>query len=193
MKIVGLTGGIGSGKTTVSKIFSSLGVPVFYADIEAKELYNNKEVIAKTKAILGEENILDKKGSLIRAKVASIIFKDEKKRDALNNFLHPLVKKRFDEWLSKQHYSYCIREAAILIESGSYKDCNKIIVVSCPMEIRINRVMQRDGISKQEVEKRMVAQMKEEDRLKYADFVIINDKNEEDIYNEVLKIHHQLI
>lgn len=193
MKIVGLTGGIGSGKTTISNVFASLGVPVFNADYEAKKFYGSTEVVEKAKNILGEENILDEHGHLIRSKVASIIFKDEEKRKALNDFLHPLVKKRFDEWASNQHYSYCIREAAILIESGSYKSCDKIIVVCCPIEIRIDRVMQRDGISKEEVEKRIQAQMKEEDRIKHADFVIVNDRKEEDIHLEVLNIHHQLI
>ncbi len=193
MKIVGLTGGIGSGKTTVSNIFSSLGVPIFNADYEAKELYRDPEVIRQTMDILRSDDITDFHGNVIRSKVAAIIFTDPLKRIALNNLIHPLVKKRFAEWVSGQHFPYCIREAAILIESGSYQDCQEIIVVVSPLEERIKRVMQRDGAKKEEVEKRIHAQMKDEERIKYATFIIHNDEKEEDLIVQVSQIHHQLI
>lgn len=192
MKIIGLTGGIGSGKTTVAKIFSSLGVPVFFADDEAKKLYEDPYVIEQTKNILQSDDIVDNKGNIVRSKIASIIFKDEKKRSALNQLLHPLVKKRFDEWMRHQNFSYCIREAAILIESGSYKDCEEIIVVVSSMEKRINRVINRDGAKREDVEKRIEAQMSDDERMMYASFVIQNNSTTEDLYDQVLKIHQQL-
>lgn len=192
MKIIGLTGGIGSGKTTVSKIFASLGVPVFFADDEAKKLYEDPEVIEQAKSVLQSNDIVDDKGKIIRQKIATIIFNDEKKRSALNQLLHPLVKKRFDEWMSAQSFSYCIREAAILIESGSYKDCDEIIVVASSMEKRINRVMERDGVKREDVEKRINSQITDDERMKYANFVIQNNSTTEDLYDQVLKIHQQL-
>ncbi len=192
MKIIGLTGGIGSGKTTVSKIFASLGVPVFLADDEAKKLYEDPNMIAQTKSILQSDDIVDDNGKIVRHKIAAIIFNDEKKRSALNQLLHPLVKKRFDEWMSAQHFSYCIREAAILIESGSYKDCDEIIVVVSSLENRIHRVMERDGAKREDVEKRISAQMSDQERIKYANFVIHNNSTTEDLYEQVLKIHEQL-
>ncbi len=193
MKIIGLTGGIGSGKTTVSKVFASLGVPVFNADNEAKELYKDPEVIRKTMEILQTNDITDFHGKVVRSKIAAVIFTDPLKRIALNNLIHPLVKKRFAEWMGTYEFSYCIRETAILIESEAYKDCDKIIVVSCPMNVRVERVMQRDGTSKTEVEKRILAQMKDEERIQYADFVIVNDRSEADLYEPVLEIHQQLL
>ena len=192
MKIIGLTGGIGSGKTTVSNIFSSLGVPVFNADYEAKQLYKRPEVIGRVIEILKDKNIVDVNGEIIKSKIAAIIFNDSGKRDALNNLLHPMVKKRFIEWQSAHDFNYCLREAAILIESGAHLDCDKIIVVTSSLQNRIERVMQRDGETKEEVEKRILAQMKDEERVKFADFVIENNSTPESLYEKVLKIHQQL-
>lgn len=193
MKIIGLTGGIGSGKTTVANIFSSLGVPVFNADYEAKELYKNPDIIRKTIEILGNKDIIDSNGEIIKSQISAIIFTDPLKRTALNNLIHPLVKKRFSEWISQNPFNYCIREAAILIESDAHRDCDKIIVVTSPLKDRVERVMQRDGDAKNEVEKRILTQMKDEERIKFADFIIENDKTPEYLHEQVLKIHQQLL
>jgi dephospho-CoA kinase len=193
MKIVGLTGGIGSGKTTVSKVFFKLGVPVFYADDEAKKLYDDPEVISQVKNMFQPAVVVNEDGQINRAALAAIIFNNAAQRQALNELIHPRVAQRFYDWMALQQGSYCIREAAILIESGSYKDCNSIIVVTSRMEKRIERVMLRDGARRDEVEKRINAQITEEERLRYADFVIENNGDEADLMEQVLKIHHQLL
>ncbi|MCX7744988.1 MAG: dephospho-CoA kinase [Flavobacteriales bacterium] len=193
MKIIGLTGGIGSGKSTVCRIFEVLNVPVFYADDEAKALYESAEVVASVTRLLGH-GILNEAGKIDRKKLAALIFEDAEKLLQIQQLIHPLVKKRFEEWKEQfqKQALYCIREAAILIESGSYKDCDKIIVVTAPEEIRIQRVMKRDKISRQEVLSRMTHQMQESERLKYADFVINNDGSHP-LIRQVMQIHHQLL
>ncbi len=193
MKIIGLTGGIGSGKSTVSRIFEVLNVPVFYADDEAKALYESKLVIQAVTKLLGKE-ILNAEGKIDRKKMASLIFEDSEKLLQIQQLIHPLVKQRFKEWMDtyQKEALYCIREAAILIESGAYKDCDKIIVVTAPEEIRIQRVMKRDNISKQEVMSRIAHQMKDSERLKYADFIINND-GKHPLIRQVIQIHHQLL
>ncbi len=193
MKIVGLTGGIGSGKTTVSKIFETLHIPVFYADDEAKKLYQSEEVLNNI-SYLVEENIQDTEGRLNRKKLASILFTDPEKLKKVNAYIHPMVKNVFEDWISNfsSESMYVIREAAILIESGSYKDCDAIILVTAPEELRIERVMNRDGVNKVDVIERIRNQMSEEEKEKYADFIINND-GENPLIQQVLKIHHQLI
>jgi dephospho-CoA kinase len=193
LKTIGLTGGIGSGKTAVADMFSSFGVPVFNADDSAKEQYKKKEVLEQVIQLLGTREILDSEGQLIRSKLAAIIFNDPVQLNHINELIHPLVKKEFEKWRSGFDLPYCIREAAILIESGSYKDCDQIIVVISEMEARIKRVMERDGASRQEVEKRIRAQMSDEERLKYAQFIIQNNGSLADLYAQVLKIHEQLL
>jgi len=123
-----------------------------------------------------------------------VIFEDSEKLLQIQQLIHPLVKQRFEEWMDiyQKEALYCIREAAILIESGAYKDCDKIIVVTAPEEIRIQRVMKRDNISEQEVMSRIAHQMKDSERLKYADFVINND-GKQPLIRQVIQIHHQLL
>src|SRR5688572_17993288 len=193
MKIIGLTGGIGSGKSAVADIFASFGVPVFNADQSAKSQYNDPVLVGQVSEVLGTTEFLEANGELNKQKLAAIIFNDPVKRQKLNDLIHPLVKKDFDEWKKNFDLPYCIREAAILIESGSYKDCDEIIVVTCSMENRIQRVMQRDQVTRESVEKRIKAQMPEEERLKYANYIIRNDGTLKDLYPEVLKIHEQLL
>ena len=193
MKIIGLTGGIGSGKSTMCRIFEVLNVPVFYADEEAKALYESVQVIEAITKLLGNE-ILNEAGKIDRKKMAAVIFEDSKKLLQIQQLIHPLVKQRFEEWMDiyQKEALYCIREAAILIESGAYKDCDKIIVVTAPEEIRIQRVMKRDNISEQEVMSRIAHQMKDSERLKYADYVINNDGSHP-LIRQVIQIHHQLL
>jgi dephospho-CoA kinase len=193
MKIIGLTGGIGSGKSTVCRIFEVLNVPVFYADDEAKALYESVQVIEAITKLLGNE-ILNEDGKIDRKKMAAVIFEDSEKLLQIQQLIHPLVKQRFEEWMDiyQKEALYCIREAAILIESGAYKDCDKIIVLTAPEEIRIQRVMKRDNCSEEEVKSRMAHQMKDSERLKYADFVINND-GKQPLIRQVIQIHHQLL
>jgi dephospho-CoA kinase len=172
--IVGLTGGIGSGKSTVAKVFQSLGVPIFNSDLEAKYIINNDvEVI---RAITLEFGNVYENGKLNRIKMAEVVFKDKNALEKLNKIVHPKVAEYFENWvLANNDSSILIKEAAILIESGAYKKIDKIVLVTAPTTIRIQRVVNRDNISKEKVKERMNAQLSDKEKLSYADFFIIND------------------
>lgn len=173
---VGITGGIGSGKTTVCLIFESLGVPVFYADDEAKKLYTEDHIRDRIREMLGEQAYTDK-GKVDRRFIASRIFADPKLREQLNALIHPEVRKKYLRWEQevKEQYPYNLREAAILIESGAYKDCDRIVVITAPEELRIRRVIDRDGVEEETVRSRISAQMSDRERLEYAHREIVND------------------
>ncbi|MNQ00447.1 Dephospho-CoA kinase [compost metagenome] len=172
-KIIGLTGGIGSGKTTIANYFSSLGIPVYIADDEAKKITQTSEVIDSIKKTFGEA-IFDN-GLLNRQKLAEIVFNDPEKLKQLNAIIHPAVKKHFDKWiLDHKAYPFVIYEAAILFESGNYKNCDIIITVTAPLETRIQRVIERDKTTREHVLKRMEAQWNDEQRISKSDFVIEN-------------------
>ena len=189
---VGITGGIGSGKTTVCKVFETLGVPVYYADLEAKKL---QEQDAEVKgAILKEfgENILNASGSIDRAKLAAIVFNDKDKLQKLNNIIHPAVANHFNNWLTTNKTSkYTLQEAAILFESGVYKRVDKIISVIAPIDIRILRTAKRDNISEELVQQRMKNQISDEEKIKRSDFIIYNDEQQL-LIPQVIRIHEQL-
>jgi dephospho-CoA kinase len=172
--VIGLTGGIGSGKSTVAEVFKTLQIPVFNSDLEAKTLYCHPEIQSQIIALFG--NVYFPNGQLNKQQLANIVFNDKKKLQQLNNIIHPAVAKKFDNWL-KQHQknSFVIKEAAILIESGAAKQVDKIIVVTAPKTERVQRVMQRDNVSQHEVEQRMQHQLTEEELLKHAHYVISND------------------
>lgn len=173
MKIIGLTGGIGSGKTTVAKMFSKLGVPVYIADTEAKKLTNSsKEIRRELISLLGEESYLD--GVLNRKYVADKIFNDKTLLEAVNKIIHPEVAVHFKMWAAKQKSAYVIKEAAILFENGSYRNFDKIILVTAPRELRIARVAARDDSSPAEIEQRMNNQWSDAKKIKLADFIIEN-------------------
>ena len=173
MKIIGLTGGIGSGKTTVAQLFSELGVPIYIADIEAKKIMDSSKVIRrKLIALLGEDAYSGAK--LNRKFVADKIFNDKFLLDAVNAVIHPKVAAHFRKWVSKQKATYVIKEAAILFENGSYKNCDMVILVTAPKQVRITRVMARDNTSKTEIEQRMNNQWSDEKKLKLADLIIEN-------------------
>ena len=175
MKVIGLTGGIGSGKSTVARVFESLGYPVFDADKEALALYENDPTLLPEVVELFGEGILLPEGLLNRMALATIVFSDESALKKLNALVHPRVAVRFEEWKNCQHASVVIREAAILFESGSDADCDAVIVVTAPEELRIQRVMQRNGISEAEVRARMARQWPESTLVERADEVIVND------------------
>lgn len=188
--IIGLTGGIGSGKSTIAEIFTTLKIPVFNSDLEAKQLYSHPEVKQQIITLFG--NVYNEQHQLDKKALANIVFNDDKKLQQLNNIIHPAVKKLFDTWVNKNnHAPILIKEAAILIESGAAKQVDKIIVVTAPKKERIKRVMQRDNVSEKEVVARMSKQLPEEKLIAQADFIIKND-NKQLVIPQVLEILKKL-
>ena len=172
-KIIGLTGGIGSGKTLVANYYKSLGIPVYIADDEAKQLLESSEVIAELSKEFG--NTILENGKISREKISQIVFSNPEKLSVLNSIIHPKVKKHFSEWILKHPNSpFVVKEAAILFESGSYKDCDVVITIVAPLEDRIQRVMKRDGSDRESVMKRISNQWTDEQRMEKSDFVIKN-------------------
>jgi len=171
----GITGNIGSGKSTVARLFEMLDVPVFYADKEARLISEQQEVLEEIRKSFGER-VIAEDGSLNRKEIATIVFGDVEKLSQLNSIIHPRVRNYFNEWC-KLHQSapYVLHESAILFESGLDYLCDKIILVTAPEEIRIRRVMQRDLFSRQEVITRMSNQWSEAKLLSLSDFEIVND------------------
>ena len=182
---VGLTGGIGSGKSTVSKILISKGFSVYNSDNRAKWLMNNNDNLkSNIISIFGNKAYI--KGSLNRKCLSAKVFNDSLKLKALNNLVHPLVAIDFKNWLLHQKSKdFVFKEAAILIESGAHKEMDKIIVVSCPESIRLERVLKRDGNSPGLVKKRMQNQLSETEKINHADFVVKNNGSKSDL---VLKV-----
>jgi dephospho-CoA kinase len=188
---IGLTGGIGSGKSTVAKLFELLQVPVYYADAASKLLYHsNQELKASLKHHFGEDVYTN--DQLNRAKLAAIVFNDKDKLDLLNSLVHPLTIQDAAEWMSRQTAPYIIKEAALLFESGSVAGLDFVIGVYSPATIRIKRVMDRDGISRQDVLTRMARQIDEGIKMRLCDFVITNNEQEM-VIPQVLDLHQQLL
>lgn len=191
MLTIGLTGGIGSGKSTVARIFEILGVPVYYADAATKELYNTNQFLRSSLIkLFGEEIYSDTE--LNRQKLAEIVFADKHKLELLNQLVHPLTIQDAGEWIKKQKSSYVIKEAALLFESGSYVTLDKIIGVYSPVELRIQRVMERDGVTREQVMNRMDKQMDEDEKMKRCDFVVRNDETEL-LIPQVLELHEKIL
>lgn len=188
---IGLTGGIGSGKTTVAKIFEVLGVPVYYADIAARRLMQEDEGL-KNDIIrhFGSESYIN--GQLNRAHISSAVFSDPLKRTLLNSLVHPVTIADAAHWMSTITYPYAIKEAALIFESDAHLKLDFIIGVSSPLTMRAQRVMVRDKISFEEVEKRMASQMDEAEKMKRCDFILINDEQIL-LIPQVIKIHEQLL
>ncbi len=172
-KVVGLTGGIGSGKTTVAKMFESQGIPVYYADDEAKKLMNSSDVI-KQKLISAFGNESYAEGELNRAYLAKQVFNDPEKLKIINDIVHPEVDRHFKNWVSQQDNEIVIQENAILFESGKKDLFDVIITVTAPKELRINRVVKRDHTTAEQVNARINNQMEEKEKIKKSDFVIQN-------------------
>lgn len=189
-KIIGLTGGIGSGKTTVAKEFEALGVPVYIADTEAKNIMNLPETLHLVKTEFGTS--IFEEETLNREKLAKIVFENPEKLQKLNNIIHPLVKKHFQKWVQKNKKSdFVIKEVAILFESGSDKDCDKIITVVAPLETRLERVLKRDNSDYESVMKRIQNQWTDEMRIAKSDYVIEN-LNLENTINQVHTLYKEL-
>lgn len=181
VKIIGITGGIGSGKSTVSKFIEEAGFPVYYSDVRAKTIVNDDaELQKKIKELLGE-NSYDDNGFYNRRYVGEIIFKDDQLRLQLNALIHPAVKINFENWISEQKTPFIFKETALLFELKLNESCYKSILVTADDNIRIKRVMDRDGKTYREVEAVMNKQMPEKDKIKIADFVIFNNDGLEEL------------
>ena len=184
--MIGLTGGIGSGKSVVAKVFATLGIPVFNADDEAKRIMQTSPEI-KTKLIeqfgleIYNEHGLDKK------KLASIVFNDPFQLQLLNAIVHPVTIQAAKDWAAKQTSPYVIKEAALIFESGAADGLFKVIGVTAPLSLRTHRVMQRDGISKEQVDARMRNQISDSIKMRLCDYVIENN-NQQMVIPQVLEI-----
>lgn len=188
---IGLTGGIGSGKTTVAKIFSSFGVPVYFADEEAKKLMNSsKKIKKKLIAEFGIETYKD--GQLNRPYLSSIVFNDKKKLAKINAIVHPEVAKHFAKWAKKQEADYIIQENAILFENNNSAEFDFIIVVTAPDDIKIARILKRDASTKEEILSRMSNQWNDDKKVKLSDFVIHNN-NLDATKKQVRNLHKKLL
>ena len=191
MLIVGLTGGIGSGKTTVAKMFSELGIPIYIADVESKKLLVRSKVIRrKLIALFGEETYLGKE--INKPFIAEKIFNDKSLLQQMNAIVHPKVGQHFNRWLKKQSASYVIKESAILFESGADKNCNQIITVTAHEDLRIERVLKRDNTTKEKIKNIIKNQWTEEEKIKRSDYVIVNE-NLEETKNQVYEIHQKIL
>lgn len=188
---VGLTGGIGSGKSTVAKVFELLNVPVYYADAASKRLYQtNKDLIDDMKKHFGQEIY---KGDLLdRARLASIVFNNPQKLELLNRLVHPPTIKDAEDWMQQQRAPYVIKEAALLFESGSVSGLDYVIGVAAPQHLRIKRTMDRDGVSREEVLARMDRQIDAGIKMRLCDFVI-NNNEQQLVIPQVLKLHEHLL
>jgi len=173
-KIIGVTGGIGSGKTTVCRFFSEFGVPVYSADFQAKKIMDDPIIIQKIKTIF-DQNVIGENQKLDRKKIATIVFDNPKKLQQLNAIVHPIVQQDFEKWIQKhQNYRYIIKEVAIIFETNSQDQYDKIILVTAPEDIRIKRVAKRDNLSEQEIINRIKNQLPDSEKRIFSDIVIEN-------------------
>ena len=186
---IGLTGNMGSGKTTVSKIFEILGITVFYADDEAKKVMVTDQILINAiKSAFGAISYFDD-GTLNRKHIASIVFNNDTELKKLNSLVHPAVFRAFDEWLKNfDDVPYVLKEAALLFESDSYRFCDYTIMVQAPLDTRIKRVMKRNGLTLNEVERRNSNQFSEEKKTQLADYIIKNDDTQL-VIPQVLELH----
>jgi dephospho-CoA kinase len=188
---IGLTGGIGSGKSTAAQIFEVLAIPVYYADIAAKRLMNeDEELRAGITKIFGKEAYINE--TLNRKYISSIVFSDGAKLKILNALVHPVTKKDGETWMHQQITPYAIHEAALIFEANVSDRLDYVIGVSSPIELRISRAMERDKVSREEVLKRMDQQLDEDVKMSKCDFVLINDEQQL-LIPQVLALHEKLI
>lgn len=188
---IGLTGGIGSGKSTVAQLFELLGIPVYYADDAAKQLMNtDEELKSSIKKNFGEQAY--KNNELDRHYMATVVFNDPEKLSLLNSLVHPATLKDAEQWMNRQATAYTIKEAALLFESGADKMLDYVIGIAAPEKLRIERVMKRDGVSREEVMKRLSKQMDEKKKISLCDFILANDETRL-LIPQVLELHQKLI
>lgn len=190
---VGITGGIGSGKTTVCRMFELLGIPVFYADDEAKKVMHTDKLLREELLQNFGPAVYSNRGELDRKYLAEIVFRDEEELRKLNALVHPAVFRAFDQWVEKyQDAPYIIKEAALLFESDSYKMCDTTIVVKAPENVRIARVMKRDRVNAEQVRQRMNKQLSEEKKEELAEHILINDESVL-LIPQILVLHQKLL
>ena len=191
---IGITGGIGSGKTTVCRVFETLGIPVFYADSVAKQIMVTDTILIEgVKSAFGKESY-SKDGLLNNKHIASIVFQDKNQLEMLNSLVHPAVFRAFDNWVKdiSSAVPYILKEAALLFESGSYQMCDKNILVTAPLDVKIARVMERDQVTKEQVVARIDKQFTDEQKHKMADYFIENTENSS-VIMQVLSLHEQFL
>ncbi len=188
---IGITGGIGSGKTTVAKIFETLGIPVYYADEAAKRLMNeNENLRSQIIKYFGTETFAN--NELNRSHLSSLVFGNAQKLALLNSLVHPVTIADADVWMKQQDTAYIIKEAALIFESDVWKHLDKVIGVSAPYDLRLQRTMQRDNMNKDAVEARMNKQMDEEEKMKRCDYIINNDERVL-LIPQVIKLHELFV
>jgi dephospho-CoA kinase len=188
---IGLTGGIGSGKSTVARIFETLGIPVYYADDAARRIMNNdKELKAVLVKHFGEETYQE--DQLNRSYLASVVFNNKEKLELLNSLTHPATIRDANRWIQEQTSPYIIKEAALLFESGADKYLDQVIGVDAPLDLRIRRTMDRDRITRDEVLQRINRQMNEEEKIKRCDFIVYNNEQQL-VIPQVLKLHEEFL
>lgn len=191
MKIIGLTGGIGSGKSVVLSVFSSFGVPCYESDNRAKKLmHEDLELIYQIKALFGDE--IYENDKLNRSKLADLVFADKSKLERLNALVHPRVKKDFQSFVNQQDAVYVIKEAAILFETGAAKDCDATILVTAPEKLRTERVMKREKTNVAHIKSRMNHQWSDEKKIQLADYVI-NNIDWDKTLKKIDEIHQKLL
>ncbi|MGF6850051.1 dephospho-CoA kinase [Chitinophaga sp. W3I9] len=189
---IGITGGIGSGKSTVSRIFELLGVPVYYADDRAKDIMvRDPELAAQVKHHFGEE-MYDARGALNRKLLGNIVFNDKDKLALLNSLVHPATIRDSDNWAQQQHTPYVLKEAALLFETESFHHLDQVIAVFAPQPLRIHRVMKRDNVTRNEVLARMYKQIDETIKMRLSDHVIYNDEQHM-VIPQVLDLHKKFL
>lgn len=192
MKIVGLTGGIGSGKTTISKWFSEQGIPVYNSDNEAKRLMNEStEIKQELIELFGKDAYLN--NELNRKFISAKVFENKNLLEQLNQIVHPEVFNDFKTWIQNQNAPFVVKEAAILFESGSYHDCDYIVSVVAEEEIRIQRVMDRDGVSIEQVQNRIKNQWTDNLRIINSDYIIRNNESLDELKEEFEKVYNKLL
>ena len=188
---IGITGGIGSGKSTVARIFGVLGIPVYYADGAAKRLMNeDPDLIEQIIHHFGSSAYED--GKLNRSYISSLVFNDKEKLDLLNSIVHPATIRDSDNWMKHQNSPYVLKEAALIFESGSQQGLDYVIGVSAPAPLRIHRAMKRDGISRAEVTAKMTRQIQETIKMRLCNFIIINDEQTM-LIPQVITLHNKLL
>lgn len=186
---IGVTGGMGSGKTTVCKVFEILGIPVFYADAVAKSIMYTDQVLRQDIIKSFGEKSYSERGDLNRSYLSAIVFNSKTELEKLNALVHPAVFRAFDLWVESQEaVPYVVKEAALLFESDSYKMCDQTVLVKSPLEIRIERIKLRDGITRVEIESRMSRQFTDEVKEKLADHILINDERQL-LIPQILDLH----
>ena len=193
MHIVGLTGGIGTGKSVVADLFVQLGIPVYNSDIKAKWLMNNNNSLKSELVKSFGVNTYDD-GVLNKSYLSDLVFNDSVKLKALNKIVHPYVKVDFEDWVTNNSKtSYVIKEAAILIESGAYKQVDSILLVQADLEMRINRVISRDGVVKKDVVARIENQLPEIEKQKFSDYTIFNNSSLKELAFKVKETHNEIL